>query len=337
MTRVARATMFLAWLWVIASGVPAEAQIVVKLGTIAPEQSVWHDALLRIRQEWRDLSNGEIELRIYAGGVLGGEDEMIRKMQRRGLDALAISGSALPQIDDIVSCLEIPLLFDSYEQLDRVRRQIAPDLEAQLERRGYKVLGWLEAGWVHFFAKRPVSVPGDLRSQRLWISTGQPETERLFNQFGFRVVALPVTDMLTGLQTGLIDAIDVPPLFALVDRSYREAEYMTDLGFSPLNSAVIMTLPVWQQLPERYHSALIASVQRAIDRLRVDIQAAERDAINEMSARGLTVVTLDDSQLAEWQSLARSVYPELACSRKYPELFERVLQLRRQDDERNSN
>jgi TRAP-type transport system periplasmic protein len=309
----------------------AQAQIIVKLGTIAPEQSVWHDALLRIRQDWRDISNGQVELRIYAGGVLGGEDEMIRKMQRRGLDALAISGSALPQIDNIVSCLEIPLLFESYEQLDRVRAQVAPELEAALEGRGYKVLGWLEAGWVHFFAKSPVREPEDLRSQRLWISTGEPESERLFNQIGFRVVALPVTDMLTGLQTGLIDAIDVPPLFALVDRSYREAPYMTDLRFAPLNSAMLMNSSVWEKLPQEYHARFIDSVHDAILRLRSEIQTAEREAIQEMVARGLTLVEVDDAAFGEWKSLVESVYPELACNREHLELFERVLRLQRED------
>jgi TRAP-type transport system periplasmic protein len=309
----------------------AQAQIVIKLGTIAPEQSVWHDALLRIRQDWRDISNGQVELRIYAGGVLGGEDEMIRKMQRRGLDALAISGSALPQIDNIVSCLEIPLLFDSYEQLDRVRRSVAPELEATLESRGYKVLGWLEAGWVHFFAKSAVRVPDDLRRQRLWISTGAPESERLFNQFGFRVVALPVTDMLTGLQTGLIDAIDVPPLFALVDRSYREAPYMTDLGFSPLNSAMLMNLSVWQSVPQEFQARFIESVHSAIERLRTEIQTAEREAVQEMVARGLTVVDLDAAAIGEWKALVEAAYPQLDCHREHPELFERVLQVQRAD------
>ena len=136
----------------------ASAQTVVKLGTVAPEQSVWHDALLRIAQDWRDISNGQVELRVYAGGVLGGEDEMVRKMQRRGIDALAISNAGLPLIDDIVSCLALPLLFDSYEELDRIRAAVAPEIEASLESRGYKVLGWAEAGWAFYFISIPIAI-----------------------------------------------------------------------------------------------------------------------------------------------------------------------------------
>lgn len=313
------------------TGGPLAAQTIVKLGTIAPEQSIWHDALLEIRQQWRAISGGAVELRIYAGGVLGGEDEMVRKMQRRGLDALAISGVGLPLIHDVVSCLDVPLLFDSYGQLERVRNGVAGELESRIESEGYKVLGWAEAGWVRFFAKEPVRVPEDLRQQRLWISTGSPEHEQLLNQFGFRVVALPVTDMLTGLQTGLIDAIDVPPLFALVDRSYQEARYMTDLDFAPLNSAVVINLSVWERLPQAYHEPFIRSVEDAIDDLRAGTQSAEREAIEEMRGRGLEVVSLDDNELGEWEALARSVYPALHCGQIYPDLFERVLALQRED------
>jgi TRAP-type C4-dicarboxylate transport system substrate-binding protein len=306
---------------------PAHAQTVVKLGTVAPEQSVWHDALLRIAQDWRDISSGNVELRVYAGGVLGGEDEMVRKMQRRGLDALAISSAGLPLIDQIVSCLSLPMLFESYEELESIRHVVAPRIEAAIESRGYKVLGWAEAGWVHFFAKEPVRVPADLRQQRVWTSTGSPEHEALLNEFGFRVVALPAPDMLTGLQTGLIDAIDVPPLFALADRSYQTASNMTDLRFAPLNSAVVVNLSVWERLPAEYHSRFLASVERAVGALREQTRAAEQQAIEEMVARGLNVIELAPAEIAEWEALAESAYPELPCSREYPELFRQILDM----------
>ena len=188
------------------------AQVVIKLGTVAPEGSAWHDALLKIRQQWRDISHGEVELRIYAGGVLGGEIEMVRKVQRQGLDAIAISGSGLPFIDSSVDCLNIPMLFASYEELDYVRNGIAAELEQRLTHKHFKVLSWAEGGWIYFFTKVPVRTPDDLRKLRLWTAAGYPEAEKLSKALGFQVVPLPETDMLTGLQTGLIEAIDIPPV-----------------------------------------------------------------------------------------------------------------------------
>lgn len=306
---------------------PADAQIVIKLGTIAPEGSIWHDTLLDIRQRWRDLTNGEVELRIYPGGVLGGEDEMVRKMQRQSLDALTISGAGMPFIDDIVDCLNLPLLFDSYDELDKVRREIAPELERSFDMKGYKVLNWAEAGWVHFFAKDPVATPDDLRKQRLWTSTGASSDEVLLKQLGFRVVPLPATDMLTGLQTGMIEAIDVPPLFALLDRSYQVADNMTDLQFAPLNAATVITTRAWERIPQQFRDGLVSAARDAAASLREGVQKAERDAIDEMVARGLHLVTPDAQQVAQWRTLSRSVYTDLPCAKEYPALFNRIMML----------
>lgn len=306
---------------------PLQAQTVIKLGTIAPEGSVWHDALLETRQRWRDISDGEVELRIYAGGVLGGEEEMVRKMQRRGLDALAVSGAGLPLIDNIVSCLNVPLLFDTYEELEGVRDAVSADLEGSFEQSGFKVLSWAEAGWVHFFSKSPVRTPAELQELRLWTSPGSPENERLFKQFEFRVVPLPATDMLTALQTGLIEAIDVPPLFALLDRSFQEATFMTDLRFAPLVVGTVITLAAWERLPAEHRPALLESVREVAANLRSEVHRAEEEAIAEMVERGLTIVGLDAADHAEWRNTAAAVYPELECAREYPALFERVLSM----------
>ena len=306
---------------------PSHAQTVIKLGTIAPEGSVWHDALLEVRQHWREHSDGDVELRIYAGGVLGGEEEMVRKMQRSGLDALAISGSGLPLIARSVSCLNLPMLFSTYEEIERVRASLSQDLESSFEERGFKVLSWAEAGWAHFFTKSPVRTPRDLQALRLWTSVGSPESERVLKQLGFRVVPLPATDMRTALQTGLIEAIDVPPLFALLDRSYEEATFMTDLKFAPVIVGTVITSSAWERISSEYRPALMATIQDVSSSLRVEVRRAEEEAIAEMVGRGLSVVSLDASNVAEWRDAAEDVYRELGCAREYPELFEKVMSM----------
>ena len=319
-----------AWLClgVVLGAWEASAQTVIKLGTVAPEGSIWHDTLLELRDQWRTISSGDVELRIYAGGVLGGEDEMIRKMQRRALDALAISGSSLPLIDSSVECLQLPLFFESYEDLERIRGAIAPELEASIEENGYKVLSWAEAGWVHFFTKTPVRTPDELRPLRLWVSTGSLETERIANELGFRTVPLPVTDMLTSLQTGLIEAIDVPPLFALLDRSYQAAPFMTDLRFAPLNAATVMTRSAWERIPESYRAGFLEAAHDAVERMRAGIHTAEVEAIEEMAARGLNVVRLEPAEIELWRKEAEAVYPRLGCASEHPALFAEVMRLR---------
>lgn len=302
-------------------------KMVIKMGSIAPEGSAWHDALLRLKQQWRDISDGQLELRIYPGGVLGGEGEMVRKIQRRGLDAIAISGSGLPQVDDSIHCLNLPLLFDSYENFDYVRTGISPIVEARLDKKGYKVLTWTEGGWVNFFAKEAVRTPQDLKKLRLWISSGDPTTERLLKELGFNVVPLPTTDMLTGLQTGLVEAIDVPPLFALLDRSYEYAPYMTDFKWAPLNAAIIISARTWKRIPSKLHDKLLASAQAVGQGLREEVRSSSKEAIKEMQARGLEVIVPTAEDLMHWQALTDESFPKIRGTLCESEIFDQVISL----------
>lgn len=302
--------------------------ILVKLGTLAPEGSAWHDALLEIRQKWRESTDGNVELRIYPGGALGGEAEMVRKVQRGGLDAITISVSGLSFVDKDMDSFALPLLLESYEELDYVRNGMTPKLQKVLERRKLKLLHWAEGGWVYFFSKTPIRTPADLRSQRLWTGTGRPGMEVLFKQFGFKVVPLPATEMLTALQTGLIDVIDVPPLFALLDNSYQVANYMTDLKWAPLNAATLISTRKWDQIPTQYRAQLVEDAQAAARDLRGINRQADTSAIAEMKTRGLNVVTLSAEERAVWQADAEQAYPQLRDSYVDPELFDEVMRLR---------
>lgn len=312
----------------LAAPAPSQAEpVVIKLGTLAPDGSVWHDALLQVRQLWRDITDGELELRIYPGGVLGGEAEMVRKLQRGSLDAVAITGAGLPRLDPSVDVLNIPLLFESYAELDYVRERIAPELERHLEKRRFTVLTWFDAGWIYLFTKSPVRTPDELRRLRLGTSAGQPEAEALFKDFGFQVVPLPATDMLTALQTGLIEAINVPPLFALLDRSYQLAGHMTELSWAPLNAATVISTRSWKRVPSRHHGALLAAIRDVARTAEVESRRAGEQAIAEMRARGLKIIAVDAANRAKWLREARAAYPALRESIGFPELFDEVLRL----------
>ena len=305
----------------------AAERTILKFGTIAPEGSDWHDALLELRQRWLEISDGRIEMRIYAGGVLGGETEMVRKVQRRGLDGIAISGASLPRIDSSIGCLNIPMLFNTYEELDYVRERISPALEKSVEKQGFKILTWAEGGWVYFFTKSPVTTPDQLRRLRLWITPGYPDHERLFKEFDFQVVPLPATDMLTSLQTGLIEAIDVPPLFALLDRSYQIANNMLDLKWAALNAAMVISARAWKKIPVSLQPALASAAVEIGIRLRQSIRDAETVAITEMKNRGLNVINPSEKELQSWQTEVVTAYPKLPCREEHPDLFESITAL----------
>jgi TRAP-type C4-dicarboxylate transport system substrate-binding protein len=314
-------------LCLIACVTPASAQTVIKLGTIAPEGSIWHDALLKIRQAWKEKSGGKVELRIFAGGVLGAEEELVRKMQRQTIDAVTLSGAGLHQIDTAFNCFSLPVLFDEPGKLDYVREGIGPAIEQRLESKGIVVLNWAVAGVAYFFSKEPVRTPDDLRRHKLWMPPGAPYMERLYGDFGIRGVALPATEMLTGLQTGLIEVIAVPPLFALLDRSYQSAGYMTDLEWGSLIAATLINARSWSRVPAELRAPLMQVARDIGQSMRDDARRAERDAIQQMQARGLKLVKLNGTERAQWRKEAAEAYPKLRGDYCPSELYGEVMRL----------
>jgi len=318
--------MALAALTILASGVSLSGQT-IKLGTVAPEESAWHEILVRMGQDWKRISGGTVNLTIFAGGVTGDEVGMLRRTRLRTLHAVALSGVGLSYIDPSASAMQIPMLIDSYEELDYVRERIAPELEKIFLEKGYRVLLWGDVGWVHFFTKEPARTLDDIREMKLWTTAGDPEAEQLYKEFGMQPVPLPQTDMITSLTTGLINAFDVPPLFALLDQSFAIAPHMIDVKWSPLIGATVINESTWQSIPAELRPQLLAAAHRAGDSLREEIRRLGDEAIVEMEKRGLEVYHASPDVLATWRTEAEAAYPALRGTLVPAELFDEVVRL----------
>lgn len=307
--------------------VPLSAQrsLTVNLGTVVPKGSAWHDTLERMSQEWERISGGRVRLRILPGGALGDDVEMLRLMRVGRLQAVAMTGIGLAKLDSGVDALHIPMLFDSYAELDYVRDKMAPALEARLAAQGYVVLNWADGGWAQFFTKQPTKTLADLRKQKLWISAGDPRTERLYKRFDMTVTPLSMGDVPTGLQTGLIEAITIPPLFAMLDGSYRSAPNLIDLKWAPVTGGVVLSKEAWEKIPSDLRPKLLAASRAAGDELRTKIRRLGDDAVTQMKTRGLNVVSVD---VGAWRREVEAAYPDLRGELAPADLFDEALRLR---------
>ena len=307
---------------------PAMPQTVIKMGTLAPDGSPWHQTLQSMGERWRKISAGQVKLVIYPGGVLGDEPDMVNKMRIGQIQAAGLSGAGLSGIEPGVMALQIPMMFDSYEELDYVRERVAPRLEKMVEARGYVVLNWGDVGWVHFFTTRPASRMGDMRKMKLLTLAGDNDTLELWKANGFRAVPLAATDILTGLQTGLVEAVPNTPLFALLDQSFGIARNMIDVKWAPLIGATVITRRMWDSLPAAQRSDMMKAAREAGVSLRDGIRKMGDEAIVTMQKRRLQVIHADAAALAEWRREAEGVYPKLRGGQVPAELFDEVRKLR---------
>jgi len=256
----------------------------IDMATLAPADSTWFKVMENMAAEWRKISNGSVNLVIHAGGVLGDEPECVRRLDHHSIQAAGLSGAGLGDIDAGVACLQIPMMFESYDELDYVRDRVAPMLEQRLLRKGYVVLYWSEVGWVQFFSTTPVRRLDDLRKLRLFTWAGDADTEELWRANGFRVVPLPATDIVTQLKMHNLDAVPETPLYAETTQLYSLTPYLCDVKWAPLVGATIIARQTWEAIPADQRTAMLAAARKSGEAVKQDIRTQGARAIAAMTA-----------------------------------------------------
>jgi len=284
--RLVLATLALAGLVVLPVGA---ADVVIKLGTVVPDGSVWYKVLRQLGADWRKATDGRITLQVYAGGTQGSEAAMIKRMNFNQLQAASFSAIGLAQIDDGFNVFSIPMFYASYAELNHVIEKLTPALDARLQAKGFRRLNWGHGGWVHVFSKAPVRTVEDAKRLKLFTSAGDDRTVQWYKNNGFNPVPLAVSDMMTSLQTGMIEAIPVTPLSALAFQWYQQTPYMLDLGLAPLVGATLITERAWGRIDAADQAKMLEAARAAEARLLTEVPKQDEDALAQMKARQLTV------------------------------------------------
>ncbi len=299
----------------------------IKIATVAPKDSPWYEALQNMANAWEHASGGAIETRIYPGGIAGDEFDLIRKMRVGQIDIAMLSISSLPDIAWQLRALNMPLLIETYGELDHVMAGVGPTLEALLAEQGFRVLAWGDAGWAHFFTTTPVVTPEDLRPLRLftWGSTG-PYLDAWKNA-GYNPVPVPAPEIHTALTTGMIDAIVVPPIAALSFQWFGIANHMTDMPWVPIVGAIVISERAWRKIPKNLRARFLDIAAAASAEARVKVRAVGPKAVAAMEANGLTVHEVPPEALEQWRKAAEAGFSKLIGSAVPADLMARVRRL----------
>ena len=289
---------------------PASA-LTIKLGTLAPEGSPWYNIIRDMAQAWKEGTNGKIKVRIYPGGVAGDDPDMVRKMRIGQLHAAVLSAAGLYDIAPETQALQMPMMLASYEELDYVMDRLAPKFEAMLEAKGFKVLSWGDAGWVHFFAQKPVVRPEDLKPLRLFVWSGDTLYVEAWKDAGYRPVPLASTEIHSALQSGLINAFPATPIAALSFQWFGLAKHMTDLKWAPLIGATVISTRKWRRIPDDIKLLLVESAREAGARIRWETRKVGNEAVTVMKKHGLVVHHVPSDVVRDWERSARAGYPKI--------------------------
>ena len=282
----------------------AQRSTPVRLGTILPANSVWDKALKQMGAEWQKVTEGRVRLRVISGGSQGDESIIIRRMRLSNPHAAALTQPGLAEIDDAFNVFGIPFFFESDEEAAHVLEKLTPTFERALADAGLVLLNWGHGGWAHIFTAERIENLDDLRASRIFTSSGDDQMTQWYKENGFKPVPLAITDVMMGLNTGLINAYPSPPYAALLLQWYRQISYMLDIPLGPVIGATVMIERTWRRIGSDDQAAIL-DVARATERqLWSDVPSQGREAVAEMTKRGLTVTALDPAAEREFRATA---------------------------------
>ncbi len=218
-----------------------KAKVEIKIATLAPDGSTWMKTMRAIDEQVRARTENRVGFKFYPGGVQGDEKDVLRKMRVGQVHGAAFTGFGLGAIVPEVRVLELPFMFNSLDELDYVRAQTGAYYEKAFADQGYTLLGWTDVGFVYLFSQTPVKTAADMPGCKWWIWSGDQLAEIFFKAFNISPIPLAAPDVLTSLQTGVVDAVYSSPLACVALQWYTRVKYMSDMPVTHGVSAVVVT------------------------------------------------------------------------------------------------
>ncbi len=303
----------------------AAADVQLRVGTLAPKNSLYHRQLLEVGEAWRAAQGAGAKYVVYADGSQGGEAEMARRMRISQLQGALLSVVGLREIEPSITALQnLPLLFRSWEELDYVREKMRPAMEKKFADKGFVVLGWGDAGWVRFFSKDAAVRPDDYKRMKFFAWGSEQEQQSIMKSLGYTPVPLETADILPSIQTGMINVVPSTPYFALASQIYNTAPHMLEINWAPIVGALVVTTKAWDAMTPEAQVALRTAGDRAGMHMRTQARKEVDEAVDAMKKRGLIVHTPNAAEMKEWNALAEALYPRIRGSMVPADTFDEV-------------
>jgi len=312
------------FLLIICSGTLISKPIIIKLATLAPEGTEYYNLLLEMGQRWQEETNGEIILRIYPNGVVGRESDTIRKMRIGQIQASAMSSIGLADLTDQIQAFTIPMVFKDYDDVEKVKEVMFDDISNGLSESGFKLLFLVDIGWVYWFSANEIAVPEDLRNAKIYTTAGDYVTVELFKRFGFNAIPVSETDILTSLQTGMINSMQTVPILSLSSGWFALMPNMLDLKWAVFIGAVIIDERVWSKIRPEHQKVMMEVAQEIGKKYQENGRKTDAKAIEMMKEYGMKVKTPTDEELKIWEDFKEEIIPDVIDTYVPKEVYNKV-------------
>ncbi len=283
----------------------------IKLATLAPEGSAWMETLTQARTDIREATEGRVRLRLYPSGIMGEERDVLFKIRAGQLDGGGFLGVGISSICPDAQALMIPMLLETYAEADAAIEGMTPHLEQQSRQNGFVLLGWTEVGFTYLLSTSPVRSIADLRQAKPWATPDTTLLGEFFSAARIHALPVPVTDVLTALQTGLLDTIFSPPLGAVAMQWHTRTRFRLEQPLSYAFGGLFVAERTWRRIQDDDRKAIREILTRHTRELTLEVRRSNREALEVMAEQGIETVTASDDDIEAFSEVSRQARERL--------------------------
>ena len=293
---------------------PAAAQV-IKIATLAPDGSAWMRELRAAAAEVKQGTAGRVDVKFYPGGVMGNDAVVLRKMRLGQLQGGVLTSSELSLVYPDATAYSLPFLLGSWEEVARVRASVDPLLAKGFEQRGIRMLGVSGLGFAYLMSDRPLRTRADMEGIKLWIPSNDEIAARTFKMGGISTIPLPLGDVFTSLQTGLVDTVVNTPSGAIVLQWHGKVKHMVDLPLTFVVGYLVLDEKAWKKIAPADQAVLAAAFASAGKRMDANIRRDDAAALAAMKKQGTVVAPMDPAEAQRWRAFGAKVTAEMEAEK----------------------
>ena len=286
--------------------------VTLKIATVSPEGATWMVKMREGAKEIKKRTEGRVKFKFYSGGVMGSDESVLRKIKIGQLHGGAVTGGSLLNIYPDLSVYSLPFVFSSFEEVDAVREKIDPLLIKGLEDKGFVTFGLAEGGFAYLMSNKQVRSTEDLQSQKVWVISGDKLSQTVFESASVSPILLPISDVMTGLQTGLIDTVATSPIAAIALQWHTRVKYMTDTPLSYFFAMLTVSKKAFNKIAPADQAIVRDVMANTFAKINEQNRQDNQGARQALQQQGIQFVDVSSDILKNWKQTAKIATQRLA-------------------------
>ncbi len=267
----------------------ADKTYMIKFATVAPEGSIWVNYMRDLDKVLKEKSNGRLGFKIFAGGIIGDEIDILKKIRIGQLHCAAFTGVGITEILPIWRIMDLPFLYRDMGEVRAVQAELESVFTTEFRKKGFEYISWAEVGDVYLFSKKEIKTRDDLRGLKIWTWSGDPVSKRTFSIMGSTPISLAITDVTTSINTNMIDTVYAPPVGALAMQWNENMNYMTGIPIAHSTGAILVSEKYFSKIPGELAELFKREVKLFMTRLADGLAKQEVEAIKVINKKGIKI------------------------------------------------